>query len=250
MKRETQNILLVLLGGALLKIALNGTYLRYVKPGQQAWLIAAGAIMVIIAFVSITRDIITARRPQPVGGEVHDHGDAHGDHHHGGFQSHSTWLLILPVLAVFLAPPALGEDAVNRAAGRTPPPPSSSSEFSFPALPAGDVIDQRVMDFVERAAWDKSGSLDDRNVRLTGFIVHNENSTYIARLAIGCCAADAYPVKVKLDGPGLDTLVSDTWVQAVVRYQPGSSTKESRHVPTVTLQDIRSIPEPQDPYEY
>ncbi|MCE7011643.1 TIGR03943 family protein [Kibdelosporangium philippinense] len=245
MKRETQNILLVLLGGALLKIALNGTYLRYVKPGQQAWLIAAGGVMVILAFVSITRDIIAARRPEQVVAEVPDHG-----HSHGGFQSHSTWLLILPVLAVFLAPPALGEDAVNRAAGRTPPPPSSSDEFSFPALPAGDPIDQRVMDFVERAAWDKSGSLNDRNVRLTGFIVHNENSTYLARLAIGCCAADAYPVKVKLDNPEAKGFVSDTWVQAVVRYQPGSSTKESRHVPTVTLTDIQSIPEPPDPYEY
>nr|WP_225955444.1 TIGR03943 family protein [Kibdelosporangium phytohabitans] len=233
--------MLVLLGGALLKIALNGTYLRYVKPGQQAWLIAAGAIMVVIAFVSITRDVITARKPDQVAAiDDHDHGH--------GIQSHSTWLLILPVLAVFLAPPALGEDAVNRAAGRTPPPPSE--EYSFPALPAGDVIDQRVMDFVERAAWDKAGTLNDRNIRLTGFIAHNDNSTYLARLAIGCCAADAYPVKVKLDGQGLGTLVSDTWVKAVVRYQPGTSTKESRHVPTVTVTDVQSVPEPPDPYEY
>jgi len=34
-KRETQNILLILLGGALVKIAVNGDYLRYVKPAQQ-----------------------------------------------------------------------------------------------------------------------------------------------------------------------------------------------------------------------
>nr|WP_042194240.1 TIGR03943 family protein [Kibdelosporangium sp. MJ126-NF4]CEL21182.1 hypothetical protein [Kibdelosporangium sp. MJ126-NF4]CTQ96252.1 hypothetical protein [Kibdelosporangium sp. MJ126-NF4] len=241
MKRETQNILLVLLGGALLKIALNGTYLRYVKPGQQAWLIAAGAIMVVLAFVSITRDVIAARKPAQVVPEVHEH-------EHGGIQSHSTWLLILPVLAVFLAPPALGEDAVNRAAGRTPPPPSS--EFSFPALPQGDVIDQRVTDFVERAAWDKAGTLNDRDIRLTGFIVHNDNTTYLARLAIGCCAADAYPVKVKLDSPGLQTMVSDTWVKAVVRYQPGTSTQETRHVPTVMVAEVQQVAEPPDPYEY
>ncbi|ONI76908.1 TIGR03943 family protein [Actinosynnema sp. ALI-1.44] len=244
MKRETQNILLVLLGGALLKIALNGTYLRYVKPGQQAWLIAAGAVMVVIAFVSITRDVLAARKPEQVTAAVDDHGHDHGH----GIQSHSTWLLILPVLAVFLAPPALGEDAVNRAAGRTPPPPAA--EYSFPALPAGDVVDQRVMDFVDRAAWDKAGTLNDRNIRLTGFIAHNGDSTYLARLAIGCCAADAYPVKVKLEGQGLNTLVSDTWVKAVVRYQPGTSTKESRHVPTVTVTDFQSVPEPPDPYEY
>lgn len=238
MKRETQNVLLVLLGGALLKIALTGTYLRYVKPGQQVWLIAAGTIMVVLAFVAIARDIMAKKPAVP---------DLH-EHTHGGFQSHSTWLLVLPVLAIFLAPPALGEDAVNRAAERTPP--LRSTDYSFPALPEGDVVDQRVMDFVERAAWDKKGTLNDRNVRLTGFIVHNDNATYLARLSIGCCAADAYPVKVKLDGQGMTTLMSDTWVTAVVRYRPGTSTKESRHVPTVTVTDVRAVPEPPDPYEY
>jgi len=65
---------------------------------------------------------------------------------------------MLPVLAVFLiAPPALGEDSVNRASARTPPAPTTSDEFSFPALPPGDVIDQSMRDFVERAAWDKTG---------------------------------------------------------------------------------------------
>jgi uncharacterized repeat protein (TIGR03943 family) len=244
MKRETQNILLVLLGGALLKIALNGTYLRYVKPSQQPWLIAAGAVMVIVAFVSIGRDILASRRAAgPVDGshEGHDHAD----------RSYSTWLLILPVLAVFLiAPPALGADSVNRVGARTLPAPQSSEDFGFPALPAGEVIDQSLKDFVERAAWDKSGSLNDRTVRVTGFVVHKGADTYIARMTIGCCAADAYPVKVRLDGPGLDTLGSDSWVRAAVRYQPGTATKATLYVPTVTLKNIQPTAEPEDPYEY
>jgi uncharacterized repeat protein (TIGR03943 family) len=151
---------------------------------------------------------------------------------------------------VFLiAPPALGEDSVNRASGRTPPS-TSSEEFGFPALPAGDVIDQRMRDFVERAAWDKSGSLNNRVIRLTGFVVHKDADTFVARMTIGCCAADAYPVKVKLDGPTTDTLASDSWVQATVTYQPGTSTKESRYTPTVTVKDLAPTSEPQDPYEY
>ncbi len=240
MRRETQNILLVLLGGALLKISLNGTYLRYVKPAQLPWLIAAGVIMVVVAFVSIGRDIIAARHPSEVVEQEHDH-------HHG---SYSTWLLLLPVLAVFLiAPPALGEDSVNRSENRTPPP-TSSEEFGFPALPAGDVIDQSMRDFVERAAWDKSGSLNNRPVRLIGFVVHKDADTYLARLTIGCCAADAYPVKVKLDGPTVETLPSDSWIQATVTYQPGTSTKESRYTPTVTVKDLKPTAEPEDPYEY
>ena len=38
MRRETANVLLVLLGGALLKIAWNDTYLRYVKPSLLPFL--------------------------------------------------------------------------------------------------------------------------------------------------------------------------------------------------------------------
>ncbi|TCO50863.1 TIGR03943 family putative permease subunit [Actinocrispum wychmicini] len=241
MRRETQNILLVLLGGALLKISLNGTYLRYVKPTQLPWLIAAGTIMVAVAFISIGRDIIAARRPD---------GPVDVGHHHG---SHSTWLLLLPVLAVFLiAPPALGEDSVNRAAARTPPAPSASSseDFGFPPLPAGDVIDQRMRDFVERAAWDKSGSLNTRSVRLTGFIAHKGPDTFLARMTISCCAADAYPVKVKLDGPSLDTLAGDQWVQATVRIHPGTANKDTAYVPTATLQNLQLTQQPEDPYEY
>lgn len=40
MRRETQNILLVLLGGALLKIGITGDYLQYVKPAQLPWVLA------------------------------------------------------------------------------------------------------------------------------------------------------------------------------------------------------------------
>jgi uncharacterized repeat protein (TIGR03943 family) len=238
MKRETQNILLVLLGGALLKIALNGTYLRYVKPSQQPWLITAGAVMVIIAFVSIFRDIKAARRTEVV---------ETGDHHE--HRSYSTWLLLLPVFAVFLiAPPALGADSVNRAEGRTPPP--TASDFRFAALPPGDVIDLRFKDFVERAGWDKEGTLNNRKIRLTGFVVQQNGSTYVARMAIGCCAADAYPVRVKLYGPGLDTLANDTWITATVTFVPGTANKDSRYIPTSTIADYIPATEPEDPYEY
>ena len=61
MRRETQNILLVLLGGALLKISFTGTYLRYVKPSHQWLLIAGGAVMILLAAVSIVRECVVSR---------------------------------------------------------------------------------------------------------------------------------------------------------------------------------------------
>ncbi len=57
MRRETANVLLVLLGGALLKIAWNDTYLRYVKPSLLPFLVATGVVIVALGVLAITRDI-------------------------------------------------------------------------------------------------------------------------------------------------------------------------------------------------
>ncbi|KAA2266058.1 TIGR03943 family protein [Solihabitans fulvus] len=261
MRRETQNILLVLLGGALLKIALTGTFLRYVKPALQPFIIATGAIMVLLALVSIGRDMIVARRPEPEpDGESAVASDApvldaHG-HEHGHRQPKSPWLLLLPVLAIFLiSPPALGADTVNRSGDRSAAQPNSNQKSSdFAALPSGDVIPLKLIDFVQRTAWDDSGSVNDRAVRLTGFVVRDTDpakaGVYVARLMITCCAADASPVKVKLAGAGLDTLANDQWIQVTGKVEVGSATKATHYVPTLTVSSIQPTAAPADPYEF
>lgn len=241
MRRETQNILLVLLGGALLKISFTGTYLRYVKPSHQWLLIVGGAVMILLALVSIGRELRGARDPE------------HPDHQH---PARSAWLLLLPVLAVFLvAPPALGSDSVERAGGgggglRAVPSTEGEGSALFPALPPGDPIALPLSDFSARAAWDRGHSLDDRRARLTGFVVQEGDDTYVARLAIGCCAADAFPVKVKLTGRELSTLADDSWVEVVVTLRPGSATRDNAYVPAATVHSVQSVPEPEDPYEH
>jgi uncharacterized repeat protein (TIGR03943 family) len=235
MRRETQNILLVLLGGALLKISFTGTYLRYVKPSHQWLLIAAGAVMVLLALVSIVRDLIARA--------------AEGGHHHS---LASSWLLILPVLAIFLvAPPALGSDSVARSATTNRASVPEDGSALFPPLPVGDVVALPLSDFASRAAWDSGHSLNDRSVKLTGFVVHDGDSVYVARLAIACCAADAFPVKVKLeDNPEAGGLPNDTWVETTVTVKPGTATKQNDYVPAATVSDVRQVPQPEDPYEH
>lgn len=233
MRRETQNILLVLLGGALLKISFTGTFLRYVKPSHKWLLIAAGAIMVGLAVVSIVRDL-KARQ-------------ADGHQH----SSVSAWMLLLPVLAVFLvAPPALGADSVQGAGNVNRSSVPEDGSALFPGLPAGDVVALPLSDFAARAAWDRGNSLNDRAIKLTGFVVHDGNAVYVARLAIGCCAADAFPIKVKLDSPQVTALPDDTWVEAVVTVQPGTATRANEFVPSATVADLREIAQPEDPYEH
>jgi len=238
-RRETQNILLILLGGALLKLSFTDMYLRYVKAGLQPLLIAAGATMILLAGLAIVRDL-------RAGKEATEVPEAHGDHEHKS--SRSPWMLLLPVLAVFLiSPPALGADTVNRSDRNAAQEAKSANGFA--ALPEGAVIPLSLGEFVTRTAWDDSGSLDDRAVKLTGFVVRKNDFTYVARLAISCCAADASPIKVRLTGSGFDAMPTDQWVEVTGKVVPKSATKETAYVPTFTVSEIAPIATPVDTYE-
>ncbi|OLR95412.1 TIGR03943 family putative permease subunit [Actinokineospora bangkokensis] len=250
MRRETQNVLLVLVGGALLKISLTSTYLLYVKPSHRPWLIAGGAVILLLAAVSITRDILAARHPHAAAVTA-EHGDEHehGDHQH---PARSAWLLVLPVLAIFLiAPPALGSDSVKRADNGAAVTRTSGTESGasaiYPDLPPGDVLPITMADFASRAAFDRSRALESRTVELTGFTVDDAGGTYLARLSIACCAADAFPVRVLLDG--VTGIANDTWLRVTGTLVPGTATKENDYIPTLRVRTTTPVPQPENPYE-
>jgi uncharacterized repeat protein (TIGR03943 family) len=226
-RRDTQHVLLVLLGGALLRIAADDTYLRYVRPSHRWLLLAAGAVIVVLAVAGLVRD----RAGPPA-------------HEHGG---HTPWLLLAPVLVIALvAPPALGADAVTRAgAGNTVVRDSDV----FEPLPPGAPAELSVAEFVQRAIWDTGGSLDGREVVITGFVVRRGGATELARMTIACCAADARPNRVRLAG-AVDDPAPDTWLRVRGVLQEGSATSVTGHVPTLTVAEATVVPAPPDPYEY
>ncbi|TWF76730.1 putative repeat protein (TIGR03943 family) [Pseudonocardia hierapolitana] len=227
MRRDTQHVLLVLLGGALLRIAADDTYLRYVRPSHRWLLLAAGAVIVVLAVTGLLRD---RAGPPP--------------HEHGG---HTPWLLLAPVLVIALvAPPALGADAVGRAgAGNA----TVQASDVFGPLPPDDPAELPVAEFVQRAVWDSTGSLAGREVVLTGFVVRRGAAVELARLTIACCAADARPNRVRLVG-NLDDHATDTWLQVQGVLQEGSATAPTGLVPTLTVTAATVVPAPPDPYEY
>ena len=229
MRRETQHVLLVLLGGALLRIAADDTYLRYVRPSHRWLLIAAGAVIVVLAVVALVRDL-------------RGHAPA-DDHDHPG--SPVPWLLLAPVLVIALvAPPALGADSVTRAGARNA---VVSDGDVFPPLPENAEL--TVAEFAQRAAWDTSGSLDGREVTLTGFAVRRGAAVELARLTIACCAADARPNRVRLVGD-LGDPPPDTWLRIRGTVQTGSATAATGYVPTMTVAAVELVAPPPDPYEY
>lgn len=240
MNRRTQHVLLALLGGALLRIAADDTFLRYVRPGHRPLLVAAGVVMVVLAGVGVLRDLRRERAVDP-----HEHG-SHGS---GGAERIAPWLLLLPVLAMaVVAPPALGADAVARAG------PVDGTAITLPPLPPGPVVELGMGEFVQRAVWDTGATLDGREVALTGFAVPRAGGVELARLTIMCCAADARVHRVRMAGPlgfdglGLDGLAPDTWVRVQGRLRPGPRPPDG--VPTIDVDVVDRVVAPRDPYEY
>jgi uncharacterized repeat protein (TIGR03943 family) len=244
MNRVAQNFVLLLVGGAVLKITLNDTYLRYVKPGLYPYLIASGVTLLLLALVAITRDI---RKGWAA---------ADSDHHHPG---RPQWLLLAPIAALLIVvPPALGATAVQSGttvqAGIGKPAGTDDGKFDFPPLPPGDAPIIRMYDLLDRAAYDSSGELDRREITVIGFIVHTaadgaprsdgtRAGIDLARVVITCCVADAQTMRIHLGG-NFTPPSDDTWVSVRGKVQPNSATPETEMTPTVTVSEMQVVPTP------
>ncbi|HET6211718.1 MAG TPA: TIGR03943 family protein [Micromonosporaceae bacterium] len=238
MNRQAQGVVLLLLGGAVLRASLSDLYLRYVRQGLRPFLICAGIVLVIAAIMTLWYDL---RRTLDAGGDEHGHG-----HREPGV----GWLLILPVLGlVLVAPPALG----SYAAGQSGTALGSQQLSDFPPLPAGDPAQISVLDYASRAVFDEGHSIGPRRVQLTGFIMAApDGSTYLARMVLSCCAADARPVKVGLAGDGAPTgLGPDTWVQVTGTYTAQHTTDpvNKEQIPFLTVTEWHMTKAPKNQYE-
>ncbi|MFM7598529.1 MAG: TIGR03943 family putative permease subunit [Actinomycetota bacterium] len=243
MRRDVQAVILILVGGAVLRISIGDTFLNYVKDVMKPWLIASGAVLVVLgvlALIDVLRKGRTDDEATPHD-EPHEHDDGHG-HAHG---PRAAWLLLLPVLAIFLiAPPALGAYAAARDTTNAVQPRQASA----PPLPAGDPVTITVSDYVGRAVWDEGRTLEGRNVQMIGFVTPNpEGGWWLTRLALACCAADALASKIQV----LDTadLPANTWVSVTGTWVPGGGTKSDTAIPLLKVDEIAEVPQPKNPYE-
>ncbi len=249
MNRQAQAVVLLLLGGAVLKASISDLYLRYVKEGLRPFLIAAGAVLVVAAVMTLWYDL--RQRVAAVAAPEHDEHAAgqHEDDGHGHREPRVGWLLLLPVLGLLLvAPPAMG----SFAAGRSGTALGAGQVSDFPPLPAGDPAVVSVLDYASRAVFDAGRSLGGRTVQLTGFVmVGPGGEPYLARMILACCAADARPIKVGLAGDAPTGLAPDTWIQVTGTYTTQSATDavNGETIPYLTVTDWREVAVPKNQYE-
>ncbi|WP_157963724.1 TIGR03943 family putative permease subunit [Actinocorallia populi] len=246
MSRAMQNLLMVLVGGAVLWITLvTGEVVNFVKEGLRWPLVAAAAVLVVLGLAGMRRD--WRDRPD-------EHADSgHDGHGHGAGGPRVAWLLCLPVLAIFaIAPPELGvftaaRTGESRAAA---PPKIQVAEDDYALPPSPDPYPMSVGEFMGRSFEAQIGgqvTLADRRLELKGFATPGERGAwYLTRLQMSCCAADAMPLKVKiLDAPAPE---KGSWVKVVGLWHPAGEAG-GRGVYEFTAQSVTRTEKPDNPYE-
>jgi uncharacterized repeat protein (TIGR03943 family) len=234
--REAQATIMFLLGGALVRAGSTNLFLRYVKPGSRPLLLGAGIVLIITAIITIWYEW----RPQATDHDQHSH-------EHGHREPRTSWLMVLPLLALILvSPPALGSYSAGRIGTALQPAMVS------PTVPAGDPVQLSVVDYAGHAVYDHGRSLTNRRIELSGFITPGPGATiYLTRMVLNCCAADAWPVKIALTGHVPPIVQPDSWLEVIGTYT-SEQTKDplnNRPIPYINVTQAKPVPAPANPYD-
>lgn len=236
MSRETENVLLLLVGVSIAMITAGGSFLHYVKPALLPWLIITAVVLIALALGAIITDI---RR-----GGTADGPDGHG--HHRGI----AWLLLVPIVVlIFITPPPLSAQSSVPVATAA----NNGLQQQFPPIPAGRAPELSLIDVVMRAANDKTDSLHGRLVTVTGFVLHEGDGVDLGRIVIICCAADAQLARIHLGGPAADvanSLSDNSWIRVEGTVTPAVPQPDRSPIPTLTALRAVAIDAPPNPYAY
>lgn len=237
MRRDAQAIVLLLVGGGLIRLAATGDYLNYVKPYAFWLIVPAGVVLLAVAAITGWQAWRDKR-------EAHDH-DGHG---HG--EPKVAWLLLAPVVGMLLvAPDALGSYEAERTGTVVG---AEEDRSTYPELP-GDVdpVPLTLLDYAARAIFDDGQTLEGHRIQLRGFILYDGDEPQLARMVVACCAADARPIKIGFDGEVPADLEPDQWVEVVGEYSPRQGRDEinGELVPYIEVESITGIPTPDNEYQ-
>jgi uncharacterized repeat protein (TIGR03943 family) len=238
-RRELQALMMILVGATLTKVVWSGAYVNYVKEQLAPFLLVAGILLILLGMATAVA-APDGRADDTAETESEPHGH---DHHHGG--PRVTWLLLLPVLAIFfVAPPALGSFAAARDSGGV------DYDTRAPAtqnpLPEGGVLEMDLLEYGSRSVLEKGEGLGDRKISLIGFVgADSDDELVLTRMTLFCCAADGQAVKVLTDVPA--EYPADTWVEVVGTY--AEPVKRGRYeIPVLAVESVTPVKAPKNPY--
>lgn len=251
MKRNVAGLIVVFVGAAIVQLAVSGSYLRFVKPGMQWMLLAAGAVLILLAI----SDVFADTRPKPDLADEHEShgdeaaGDAQGNDAHG--HSHSglpraAWLLLIPVFTLLVVdPPALGADAALRQSPVAAKPVAPQQDSWLGDNNSGPVA-VPVRDYSVWAVWEKE-RMKGRTFALTGFVTPGKDGAwYVSRIGLTCCVADgtAFMVEVR----GQQAPPKNQWVTVTGEWAEPTKRPDG-DVAALTGTSVQTVEAPANQYE-
>lgn len=244
--------ILLFVGVLTARLVLSGGFGWFVQQRMQIPLAIAAAILLVFGAYEL---FSWTREDQATAEGEDDHGhdqELHEGHDHRAGPA-VGWLLALPLLVLIsVAPTALGALAASRVDAYVP----TETGRRFDPLPSGDVVPLRVIEFLDRAAWDPDRSLEGRTIMLEGLVVNDESvptGFKLTRFMVSCCAADGIPLQVSVHDTG-QPLEDDTWVEVELVWRAPDAPYQSQEGVWVIEADALSVNPviggiPKDPYE-
>ena len=222
-----------LVAALLIRLPLTGEHRRFVRVGMGPLLLIAGIVLLGLTVVALLRSETA-------------NDDDEDDHHHASHPQRGGvgWLLLIPVLVLFvIAPPSLGAWGVANA-GRV----THRKGSNYPPIAAGNgPAIMAIKDVYGRAVEGDGASFNRQAVLVRGFVVrapNGEQGFVVARYSIACCAADALVAELRvLPGPQ-SVPPQSTWVEVV-----GTYAGLDKDIPRLRATSVRVIPAPNEPFE-
>jgi putative membrane protein len=162
-----------------------------------------------------------------------------------------VWFLLVPILLlIFVTPPAL------RPSAAAPSVTAVSNDVlnrAFPPLPPGRAPELSLPEVLMRVAQDTTGSLTNRMITATGFVLNEAQGVDLGRIVIICCAADAQLARIHLRGPAAAQaagLADNTWLRVEGEVTAAPRQPHSVTIPTLQATAVTRIDAPANPYDY
>lgn len=231
----------VLLGTAavVVRLILTGEFTWFVQR-QMLIPLALAAVFVAVLGVWMWRSGSGDSGTEPAHHD-HDHGDA----------PRVGWLFALPLVIVLgVSPTQLGAFAAESSSGWVP---QSNVEPLQPGA-LGGPSELRISEFLRLAFWDETRSLEGAPVRLTGFVINDDerpDGFWLTRFVVSCCAADGSPAQVWV--PTDQPLADEQWLEVEGEWDPpGLEGYPDDGSAVVVLEPtaITPIEQPAEPYEW
>jgi putative membrane protein len=100
-----------------------------------------------------------------------------------------------------------------------------------------------------RSANDTSGSLANRLVTITGFVLNEPDGADLARIVIICCAADAQLARIHLRaGDAALRFADNTWLRVEGQVTPAARQPNAVPIPTLRAVTVTPINAPANQY--